>query len=125
MVFVADASHFFVESSGGVIVSGHSEADVELTFPEVVGLRVVFEPRQFQAERAEFVAEIDNFESPFGSVDFAAGFQSQCFLVECDASFEVCHIDVEVVKFCLYVHDLKDCSSLFIVVHEAKVDIYL
>ena len=47
-VFVAHATHLLVKGTCGLVVAGHTHADVKLAFAEVVRLGMVAQPGQFQ-----------------------------------------------------------------------------
>ena len=102
IVFVADAAHLFVHGACFVVVAGYAQTDVKFAFAQVIGVRMVAEPSEFKFEIREGVGEIDNFEGAFGSVDFAVGEEAECFAIEGNAALQVGHVDIEMVKFGLY-----------------------
>ena len=61
-VFVADTAHFFVKLVSGFKILG-GEGKVEFAFTQIIGLRVIIQPSQFQFEVAILVGQIDDDES--------------------------------------------------------------
>ena len=104
VVLVADATHFLVESPGGLVVARYAKTQVELTLSQIVRLRMVAEPGKFKLEVALCVLQIDNLKSTFRAVNLAAGCQAECLAIKLNATFKVRDIDVEVVKFSVNFH---------------------
>ena len=65
VVLVANAAHFLVEGTYGIVVARYAHADVKFVLAQIVRLGVVAQPSEFQFEIARFVLEINNFESTF------------------------------------------------------------
>ena len=50
LVLVADASHLAVVFTNGVVVALHADGEMALVVAELVGLRMVAQPGELQAE---------------------------------------------------------------------------
>ena len=108
VIFIADPSPFPVVGPDAVVVPCDAHAKVAFVFAELVGLRVVAQPGQLQAERGLPVAQINQDEGAVvGSL--AAQFPQPAFLRRSPrAAVEVGDIDVEMVESAFDLHGRMD-----------------
>ena len=77
----------------------HVERQVELAFPQIVGLRAVLKPGQLQGEIADAVPQIDQLEGTVGRRLLPHRLQTQGFLIKGQALLQIQHIKIEMIKF--------------------------
>ena len=95
---------FLVVGANGVIVASYTVAEVAFIIAQLVGLWMVAQPGEFEAEGSDTVGQINEDKRAVGSL-FARGFvQAQCVTIESYAALQVGDVDIAMVESCFNFH---------------------
>ena len=102
LILVANRTHRLVVSSGLVIVTSHTETEMALVIAQLIGSLLIPEPGQLHQEACRLVSQIHQNERTILCLFPVMLLQAQGLRIKSDASLQVCHINVEMIKSSFY-----------------------